>query len=454
MNTKVKNAIDQLLTACEQIENVPTIEKLSLTQLVIGDICSFIKKISYNNAEDRIALFQKTYLDSKLHLDPTKFGEFPCSTEVIAYIDNEIFYESSVKLSSLYLLTITEIGKSYLFSPSDKKDIDAQAFSELIQKINHYFVDCVINKPINDIKRTQLEKKISLEDDKSSKTESVIKKLSKVEHEDTLEELLSQLDDLIGLTSVKQEVHSLINLIKINKMKEERGIKTTDISKHLVFLGNPGTGKTTVARLLANIYKQIHVLEKGQLVEVDRASLVAGYVGQTALKTTEKINEAMGGILFIDEAYTLAKGGNDFGQEAIDTLLKAMEDHRDSFIVIVAGYPDLMIKFLESNPGLKSRFNKSILFEDYSQEELFAIFESLCRKSDLHLDEKAREALIKHLHELCINKPDNFANGREMRNLFERSYSNQANRLASLSSITNEAFLELKVEDLEIERQV
>ncbi|CAI3502808.1 hypothetical protein [Enterococcus cecorum] len=154
MNTKVKNAIDQLLTACEQIENVLTIEKLSLTQLVIGDICSFIKKISYNNAEDRIALFQKTYLDSKLHLDPTKFGEFPCSTEVIAYIDNEIFYESSVKLSSLYLLTITEIGKSYLFSPSDKKDIDAQAFSELIQKINHYFVDCVINKPINDIKRT------------------------------------------------------------------------------------------------------------------------------------------------------------------------------------------------------------------------------------------------------------------------------------------------------------
>ena len=190
------------------------------------------------------------------------------------------------------------------------------------------------------------------------------------------------------------------------------------------------------------------ILEKGQLVEVDRSEIVAGYVGQTALKTKEKIDEAMGGILFIDEAYTLAKGENDFGQEAIDTLLKAMEDHRDEFIVIVAGYDEPMESFLQSNPGLKSRFNEYIHFDDYSEQELFLIFGLLCEQNDFRMDLEAQDTLKSYLNDLCTHKPDNFANGREMRNLFDKSKKAHSNSLASLNEISYEDLITFKKDDL------
>ncbi len=260
---------------------------------------------------------------------------------------------------------------------------------------------------------------------------------------------MEELEELIGLETVKHDVKELIALAKVRKMREEKGMKPVPVSLHLVFSGNPGTGKTTVARILAKLYKEIGILSKGQLVETDRSGLVAGYVGQTAIKTREKIEEAMGGVLFIDEAYTLNSPGENFGQEAINTILKAMEDHRDKFIVIVAGYTELMKKFVESNPGLKSRFNKFFEFPDYTVDELQEIFKLQCTKYQYTLTEDAEKAIRDEIILRESTKGENFANAREVRNLFEKIITNQAARVADLEDVDDEALTTITVHDLE-----
>ena len=259
---------------------------------------------------------------------------------------------------------------------------------------------------------------------------------------------MEELNELVGLKTVKHDVEELIGLAKVRKMREEKGMKAVPMSLHLVFSGNPGTGKTTVARILGKLYKEIGILSTGQMIETDRSGLVAGYVGQTAIKTQKKIQEAMGGILFIDEAYMLNQKDENFGQEAIDTILKAMEDHRDEFIVIVAGYTQLMKEFVESNPGLKSRFNKFFEFPDYTNEELQAIFELQCKKYQYKLTEEADKAVREEIIRLEEAKGENFANAREVRNLFEKIIANQAARVSALEDVDEETLSTITIDDL------
>ena len=274
---------------------------------------------------------------------------------------------------------------------------------------------------------------------------------SQEEQTESADDLIAELNSLTGLTAVKEDVNALINLLKVQKMREEQGMKQTSVNKHLVFMGNPGTGKTTVARLLSKIYKSIGAISKGHLVEVDRSGLVCGYVGQTATKTAEVIESALGGVLFIDEAYTLTngKGQGDFGQEAVDTLLKGMEDHRDDLVVIVAGYTDLMEEFLDSNPGLRSRFNKFITFEDYTAEEEIEILVNNCKKQEYMLSRDALEEARRFFTERVANKPEGYANARDVRNYLEKAISNQATRIVGLKDVDRNILAILEREDLQ-----
>ena len=259
---------------------------------------------------------------------------------------------------------------------------------------------------------------------------------------------MEELESLVGLTTIKEDVKELMAFVKIQKLRKDAGLKSVPVSLHLVFTGNPGTGKTTVARIIGRLYKQIGVLSQGQLVEVDRSGLVAGYVGQTALKTQDQIKKAMGGVLFIDEAYALAQKDDAFGQEAIDTVLKAMEDHRDDLVVIVAGYTKPMEKFINSNPGLKSRFNKYFEFPDYTIDELEAIFNLNCKKYDYIVEEDAQKQIRARIVSRKMQRQDNFANAREVRNMFEDIITNQARRVAAMENPTHDDMMLITVMDL------
>jgi Holliday junction resolvasome RuvABC ATP-dependent DNA helicase subunit len=263
----------------------------------------------------------------------------------------------------------------------------------------------------------------------------------------SVDELMAELDGLIGLANVKAEVHRLTSMLQVQRIRAERGLPVIEISHHLVFSGNPGTGKTTVARLLSQIYRAVGVVAKGHLVETDRSKLVAGYVGQTAIKTMETLEASLGGMLLIDEAYALARGGDDdFGREAIDTLVKFMEDHRDELAIVAAGYTAEMAEFIDANPGLKSRFTRTISFPDYTDDELVAIFLGLGERSRYACSD---DALARVRHFIASEpRTRGFGNARFVRNLFETAIAHQAQRLAPLNDPSDEQLTTLTADDI------
>ena len=267
--------------------------------------------------------------------------------------------------------------------------------------------------------------------------------------DESLSDLLRELHNLTGLASVKHEVDDLVAFLKVQGIRKERGMAPASISRHLVFYGNPGTGKTTVARLLSRIYASLGFLSKGHLVETDRSGMVAGFVGQTALKTREACEKALGGVLFIDEAYTLAGKEQDFGQEAIDTLLKFMEDNRDDLVVVVAGYPDKMAGFLDSNPGIRSRFTRFMNFQDYTPEELSNIFAGFCKEGGFTLSDGALAKARAIFEEQFIQRDKTFGNARFARNLFEQCLVRHARRITKVDNITDAMLTLLDDDDVE-----
>ncbi|GGN43095.1 hypothetical protein GCM10010842_30230 [Deinococcus daejeonensis] len=268
------------------------------------------------------------------------------------------------------------------------------------------------------------------------------------EEADDIDSLLTELDSLIGLSNVKSDVKSLTNLIRVQRLRESRGLSVAPMSLHLVFTGNPGTGKTTVARLLGKIYKSLGILSQGHLIEVDRSGLVAGFVGQTAIKTKEIASKANGGILFIDEAYSLYGSENDYGKEAIETLLKHMEDNRHDFILIVAGYNDQMERFLSSNPGLRSRFNKFLAFNDYNRDEMTQIFLKFSKEAGYLIDDEALRQVVKFFDRRIEITGNAFSNARDARNAFEYIIAKQADRVINHNLSKNDDIIRIVEDDV------
>jgi len=418
--------------------------------ILLNDVVKAFNMLSVlehnNSSTGKIARFILVYLYEKLQGKDLleSFGQ--------AKIQN-------LPLSNQFNKNISTIRETFFFRPIDElktefalpailKKIKNEEFQNIASFLNR--ISLMIAKSDTKIspKEEEILKKIS---QKISNPKIGIRKgnYNEIPEDDTLEKVMKELNELVGLENIKKNVEDLTNFLKIQKIREEKGLKTSNNSLHAVFMGPPGTGKTTVARLLGRIFKHLGYLDNGHLVETDRAGMVAGYVGQTAIKSNEIITTALDGVLFIDEAYSLTSGGlNDFGSEAIEIILKRMEDNRNNLVVVAAGYPDEMEFFIQSNPGLQSRFNRYFTFAHFSKENLLAIFKLIAKKGDFILTQDAEDKLSEIIHKVHEKKHRGFGNARTMRNLFEKIIERQANRIVKIDPITEEILTTLTEEDV------
>jgi AAA+ superfamily predicted ATPase len=460
---RLKNDLKKVLPVLtDKVEDEET--RIALTSLLIKDMSSILGFLD-KKSEENLYEYLLTWLaivESHLHRNPDfKLDYDPL--DIISKWENigeevqenilEMVKKGIEELEYCFTLNFLKLNK-------DAGHISCELYDskfDLVKKflLNHIVFIINIDNVSEDVEKEKLFEYQQLMEhhpvqsddnvDNAIETEKQIVKPVFEQKKRNMETILQELEDLVGMDAVKTEVKKLVNFVKVNKMREEKGMNKMEISLHTVFTGPPGTGKTTVARLLAEAFREIGILQGGHLVETDRSSLVAGYVGQTAIKTKEVIQSAIDGLLFIDEAYMLNSNDDGYGQEAIDTLLKMMEDNRSRLVVIVAGYENEMDKFIDSNPGLKSRFNKSIFFNNYSNEELMQIFDRMVSKNKFLMDNEARQLVLENIQKNSVS--ENFGNARYIRNLFEKIIQNQFSRIADLENASNDDMNTIKKND-------
>lgn len=435
MNASFQTEIENLIKIYSELEGH------SVRRPVIAEIKKFVSyilcangKISDGEPEFMSAILGREITADEMvnYISAENLTDEQYSKAIPALYRNHI---NEVAASYCYVNTLNRIGREAVISDQKADAEEVRAYDDYIIMLADYF------------NRQNPDSPIRMSATRSNDFDVPAAPAANGDGA-TLEELLAELDGLIGLHTVKRNVHSLLHLQSIQTEREKRGLPRIPMTNHLVFTGNPGTGKTTVARLVARIYNKIGLLSTGNFVEVDRSGMVAGYVGQTAIEVKNVMDSAKGGVLFIDEAYSLASGlPGDYGMEAIETLLKRMEDDREDMVVIVAGYSRLMEKFISSNPGLRSRFGKRIHFPDYNPEELLEILRHMVRKNSFTITEEALDYAYEVLERRYGARTENFANAREVRNFFESAVVSQADRLYGRENLSDEELCRLEAED-------